>query len=74
MLINVRASDTLFRRLLPTLITKIRHGVIPIDPFLFFFLLVSGMHGASALGALFSLNDVGIVFTTYDVSSFLSFC
>eukprot|EP00983_Pelagomonas_calceolata_P039652 1137270-Pelagomonas_calceolata.AAC.3 len=61
-------TDALLRRLLSTLVTKIRHGLqlvtllIPIDTLLLF-LLVKGIHGASALGILFSLVDVGSVFT-----------
>eukprot|EP00983_Pelagomonas_calceolata_P020509 645929-Pelagomonas_calceolata.AAC.1 len=40
-------------RLFSTLITKIRHG------------LLQGIHGASALGVLFSLIDVEVVLTAF---------
>eukprot|EP00983_Pelagomonas_calceolata_P068497 1149948-Pelagomonas_calceolata.AAC.2 len=70
-LINLLAPDALLKRLFSTLITKIRHGLllatllIPIDFFLFFlFKSLKGTHGASALGLLLSLIDVGSVFTT----------
>eukprot|EP00983_Pelagomonas_calceolata_P004596 149511-Pelagomonas_calceolata.AAC.1 len=51
---NPLSPDVLLRRLLSTLVTKIRNGLllvtllIPIDFFLLF-LLVKGMHGASDL-------------------------
>eukprot|EP00983_Pelagomonas_calceolata_P083830 1156238-Pelagomonas_calceolata.AAC.1 len=58
-LINLLTPGALLIRL-SIFVTKIRHGLllvtllIPIDFFLMF-LLVKGMHGASALGILFSL-------------------
>eukprot|EP00983_Pelagomonas_calceolata_P123570 1161022-Pelagomonas_calceolata.AAC.7 len=58
-LINVLAPDTLLRRLISTLITKVRHGVIlgtlliPIGLFVFTFL---GGGGAQCLKPRFLLN------------------
>eukprot|EP00983_Pelagomonas_calceolata_P053060 1143132-Pelagomonas_calceolata.AAC.2 len=65
---NSTTPDPLLGGLPSTLVTKIRHGLllgtllIPID-FFVLFLLVKGIHGASALGILFSLIDVGSLFT-----------
>eukprot|EP00983_Pelagomonas_calceolata_P116557 1160320-Pelagomonas_calceolata.AAC.4 len=41
--------------------------LISIGLFLCFLLLVNGMHGASALGILFSFTNVGVVLTAYAV-------
>eukprot|EP00983_Pelagomonas_calceolata_P068588 1149983-Pelagomonas_calceolata.AAC.1 len=59
---RMRRAEALLRKLFSTLVTKIRHGLllvtilIPID-FFVLFLLVKGIHGASALGTVHPLHQ-----------------
>eukprot|EP00983_Pelagomonas_calceolata_P120045 1160665-Pelagomonas_calceolata.AAC.4 len=61
--IKLLALDALLRRLLPTLNTKTRHGVLLVS-----LVQVEGTQDASDRGVLHFLIEVGIVFAAYVIT------